>query len=257
MNTCAANFKDVSDREELDKMIRNWKRMSKAAKQMTQGLQSSLSDLSRAQTSYEVSKRKATERAALLQQREALAKVQAEMKKAARDALATEALCPLLSAPTKAFMAATVLGSAPQIAPDTNMESPWVMKDAPVLKVLKDKIGDQIMEFANKHVDEEQYQKEGKVSWPLAPKKGGWEAEKAWNHFVSLLPLQLLDISQVAPNWNTTTWLYAVAKGWQGHGLLPNSASSFKAMVFWILASCVLRPELCLPAARCQPASSC
>ena len=197
MQSHSAKFKEVSDRDELDRLIRSWKRMSKAARQMYQGLHAALSDLSRAKLAYQSSKKKAEERAAVLKQKEALAKVHAELKRAAAAASSSESLCPLQSLPSKCFSQITILVTGSHVPGDVVMDAPWIMREAPLTKSFKDKVGEQLVEFASKHVEEEEYQNNGKVSWPLVPKKGGLESAKLWAHFLS----EQCSLSEVLGVW--------------------------------------------------------
>ena len=164
-----------------------------------------------------------------MKQKEELHRVQADLRNKANEVQNPGVISGLHGIPTK-FMAAVKPLTALQPVPD--MDTPWMIYDWAELTALKGTMGETLSNFAAKYPRDEALTREGKVSWPLWPRTGGHEADMVWTRVLAGLGKPVLDISSLAPNWPRTTWLYGLAESSTHAGLNPNSASTFKSLLF-------------------------
>jgi hypothetical protein len=72
----------------------------------------------------------------------------------------------------------------------------------------------------------------GKTTQPLATKAGKEQTEKLFGDIVDLVKKHIVDISEHAANWMTTSWIFGLASSHFGGGLTPNSAACFKMLMY-------------------------
>ena len=71
-----------------------------------------------------------------------------------------------------------------------------------------------------------------KTTQPLATKAGKEQTEKLSVDIVDLVKKHIVDISEQAANWMTTSWIFGHASSHFGCGLTPNSAACFKMLMY-------------------------
>ena len=72
----------------------------------------------------------------------------------------------------------------------------------------------------------------GKVTQPFQARAGNEPAEKFFSDLVAPVRGSIVDISEFAANWMTTSWMFGVLPKRTFAGLPPNSAGCFRALVY-------------------------
>ena len=192
--------------KDADFAAKKWKRMDGCSKEILMGLSQALKDLQRAETAFVASAKREADRLAKAQQKEALLKIQADLKKRTEIVRTVQhrgffALKPDSLEPFPTVAAGKLRGTI-------DLEEPFIMKKAPVIEALAVNLRVVLANFAASYQKEPAFAKDKRTTWPLLAKDGGHTADALWTDFFSARADRPLDITAAAPNWNKTSWLF-------------------------------------------------
>ena len=225
---------DASTEAELEKQRLIWRRMVSAMSQLLSSVKASIVSMEK----YIKTKEQSKEKAALLQKalvdKEAMAKQKADLAARSKKLAQRTGSQPavhlffikkemFVEFPTKSL---NVLPADFDLDEPCsfNAEGPleaWLTK--PIMQLVLTGFGGRYKKMNN-------FDKDRKASMTLATKQGKEETEQFFYTFTKALEAKSLNISSVAANFKSTSWIFGLAPDYVSFGLAPTSASVFRLL---------------------------
>ena len=136
--------------------------------------------------------------------------------------------------PSESLESMKILTQVNALPADTNLSEPFVIQKSSlveqwcsnptVLQVLKN--------FGSRYKKVPAMAECGKVTQPYQPKGGLEPTEKFFQDLTANLREQTVDISEFAPAWNQTSWMFGLEPKRNLMGFMPNCAACFRCLAY-------------------------
>ena len=222
------------DEDGLDKCRLQWRRMFTAASQLEASLKKCATDVTKhiaglaAALEKEEKKRKDKE----LKEAEAkhLEQSRAKLKQAQADGAALAAVFKL---GTDGVQAVKIL-ECNSIPNDTDLSLPFVIRKSTHLQAWTSQaiLLQTMTNFGARYKKTAGFDTSGKVTTPYVARAGKEVTEKFFADVIAPVQGNIVDISEFAPGWMATSWMYGLSAKTSFAGLSPNSAAFLRVLLY-------------------------
>ena len=172
--------------------------------------------------------KKASEKAQLAAQKAVAKQAAARIKQASKAAAQIGLVFTLGKSPPTGQPLVAAMGTFGEADIATaDLDKPFIISDAMVQTHLENVAINRVLtSWASCYKKEAEFQSIGKAGKPLLPDQGGAQVESLFADVVNKLGItKVVDVNEVSPPWNNTSWICSLASSYSKVDSLPNSAA--------------------------------